>query len=457
MSMESKEHQPVRWRQSVIFRVILLCAVLLMCLLGSVYVITYHYYRQVMHEMQDQIRAMADQVVVQLEEDPELNIEHLERDLEHHFRGAIDIDLNPPATETGPTRIALEINDNGELTKVARHAFIWSDRPVLLTTRVPLAPRTEVFQAFRNMYLLALTSLFVATLILMVYVIARTLRPLGQLSDSCAKISEGQLEDVTIHSQAGEIRALEQTFNNMVASLREKELMESNLRQAQRHSALGNLAAGIAHDIRNPLNAIKLLSSHGEDSVKEGRNGAGSKQFASIRREVARLEEIVSGFLSLAKETELNPQPQEVDALLEECLHLVKKEAEARNVQLVSELRAGGAVLMLDAKQWTRAILNVLINALEASPPSGRVRLFSRVTDRECEIEIRDDGPGMAPEVYERVFDPYYTTKSTGTGLGLSITRGIIEEHGGAISISSEPGGGCQVLITMSMEYAVTL
>ncbi len=456
MNEESNAPRPVRWRQSVIFRVILLCAVLLMCLLGSVYVITYHYYRQVVHEMQDQVREIAERVVVQLEEDPELNVAHLERDLEHQFGGVLDIDLNPPATETGPTRIALEMDDNGELVKVARHAFVWSDRPVLLTTRVPLAPRTEVVQAFRNMYLLALTGLFIIALILMVYVIARTLRPLGKLSDTCAKISEGRLEDVEIHSQAGEIRALEDTFNEMVASLREKELMETNLRQAQRHSALGNLAAGIAHDIRNPLNAIKLLSSHGQDSLKDGGNGAGAKQFSGIQREVARLENIVSGFLSLAKETELSPQPQRVDSLLEECIHLVKKDAETRDVRLVTELRAGDTTLMLDAKQWTRAILNVLINALEASPEGGRVRLFSRVTDIECEIEVRDDGPGMSSEVYERVFDPYYTTKSTGTGLGLSITRGIIEEHGGSISISSEENGGCQVLITMPMEYAVT-
>ena len=96
-------------------------------------------------------------------------------------------------------------------------------------------------------------------------------------------------------------------------------------------------------------------------------------------------------------------------------------------------------------------MLNVLLNALEACPEGGRVRLFSRVTETACQVEIRDDGPGLDREALERVFDPYYTTKPGGTGLGLSITRGVIEEHGGAIEMTSAPGGGCQVLITLPL------
>jgi two-component system sensor histidine kinase FlrB len=107
---------------------------------------------------------------------------------------------------------------------------------------------------------------------------------------------------------------------------------------------------------------------------------------------------------------------------------------------------------MVDPKAMTRAILNVLFNALDACPAGGRVRLFSRVTDRSCEVEVRDDGPGMSKETAERAFEPYFTTKSTGTGLGLSITRGVIEEHGGAIALSSVENQGCQVLITLPLE-----
>jgi two-component system sensor histidine kinase HydH len=255
---------------------------------------------------------------------------------------------------------------------------------------------------------------------------------------------------VRVQRNYGEVLALEQTFNRMVASLREKEVVETNLRQAQRLSALGTLAAGVAHDIRNPLNAIKLLSSHAIDRLnRDGDAAPVARQVQTIRTEVDRLEDIVSRFLSLAKETELRLEEHTVDPLLLECIRLIKQDAEARDVRITTELRAGDTALRLDPKQFRRAVLNVLINALEATPAGGRVRVFSRATDSACEVEVRDDGPGMARDVAEHVFDPYYTTKPTGTGLGLSITRSIIEEHGGAVSLTSAEGQGTQVLIAL--------
>jgi two-component system sensor histidine kinase HydH len=263
------------------------------------------------------------------------------------------------------------------------------------------------------------------------------------------------LQPVEVRRVYNEIRTLEQTFNHMVSSLRDKEVVETNLRQAQRLSALGSLAAGIAHDIRNPLNAIKLLSSHAIDALGNGPDESPAlKQLQTIRNEVDRLDEIVGGFLALAKERELQPEPVRVDAMLEDCLRLVRQDAEARGVRLTSELRAGDTRLLLDPKQCTRAVLNVIINALEACAREGRVRVFSRVTETHCQIEIRDDGPGMSKEVVERAFDPYFTMKPTGTGIGLSITRGIIEEHGGTIELSSSPEHGCHVLISLPLEMA---
>ena len=176
----------------------------------------------------------------------------------------------------------------------------------------------------------------------------------------------------------------------------------------------------------------------------------------TIRSEVDRLEEIVSGFLSLAKEEELKKEVQPLDPILQECLNLVQKDAESRGVRVIGEFRARDLELALDAKKLRRALLNVLINALEVCPPGGRVRLFSRTTDGACEIEIRDDGPGMTPEALEHAFDPYFTTKPTGTGLGLSITRGIIEEHGGTITLTSTIGQGTQALIVLPLNPAPT-
>jgi len=443
--------QRVRWRDSLFVRVMVLCGVLLLCLLGSVAVITRYYFLEVIAEMETRTNHIVDSLFFKFEENPEISYEDLASDM-MGLHEDVDIRINDYTGDIGPARYSRERDAVGQTTAVARVPIRLADRTILMTATVTVQPQTEILRAFKNKYMLALTTGFVLTLAMMVYVIARALRPLTKLSDTCAAIAAGDLRSVSTQGASGEIRALEETFNQMVHSLQEKELVEAKLRQAQRLSALGNLAAGVAHDVRNPLNAIKLLSSHALDALDGEEESRAAKPLRTIRDEVARLEGIVSSFLSLAKESELAPEPYRVDTLLAECVRLFQKDAEGRQVRLDCELRAGDRTLVLDPKQMTRAVLNVLLNALEASPAGGRVRLTSRLTDRTCEIEIRDDGAGLAREALERVFDPYYTTKPGGTGLGLSITRGIIEEHGGMIEIYGAEGQGCQVLITLPFE-----
>jgi len=441
----------VRWRNSLYIRVVLLCAVLLLCLLGSVVTITRFYFEEAVTEVEAQAARIADHVSVVFDQNPDIDLDILEEE-SIRFSEGVDLEFEPYTGSRFGGSITQERDADGRMVRVARMPLPLGERHVLMTLRVPVEPGVEVLRALRNRNMLALLGVFVVTLALMIYFIYRTLRPLKDLSDSCAAISGGDLRPVGTRRAAGEIRALENTFNDMVAALREKELVEAKLRQAQRLSALGNLAAGVAHDVRNPLNAIKLLSSHALDTLDGAASGTAARALQTIRNEVGRLEEIVSSFLSLARESELNAAPCAVDALLEECVRLIQKDAEARRVRLITELRGGDTTLLLDPKQWTRAILNVMLNALEACPPEGRVRLFSRVSGDAFEIEIRDDGPGLAKEEIDRVFEPYYSTKPGGTGLGLSLTRGIIEEHGGRIDLYSVEGQGCQVVISMPLE-----
>lgn len=451
MNDSKRIHASLHWYNSLIVRVIALCAVLLLCLLGSVYVLTGHYYHLVVAEMETEAAVIARKVElwVEIRPDEEVGFESLPEEL-RRLRDSGKLMLDVVSESEEPSPITPFLAEEGYVTTTTQFFELGEGQWMQATAQIILAPQTAIVSAFKNQYLEALSLGFLIALGLMVYLIAKTLRPLRELSESCAEITEGNLRDVAIRGNSGEILALEETFNRMVASLREKETVEANLRQAQRLSAVGNLAAGVAHDVRNPLNAIKLLSSHALDTLEDS-PGAAAKQLQTIRNEVDRLDDIVSGFLSLAREEELRREPSPIDPLLNECAALVKKDAEARGLRFVSELRAGETTLYLDPKQWTRAIINVLINALEACPPQGRVRLFSRVVDETCEVEIRDDGPGMSKEVLERAFDPYFTTKTTGTGLGLSITKGIVEEHGGTIALSSAQGEGCQVLIAMPL------
>lgn len=482
--------KPSRWRawaNSLVTRILFLCGVLLLCLLGSLYVLTRFYFSQVIAEMESTAADIVESVVLDLKEadlaeDPEL-LHRIEEDLRSGMPDELTLDLRrldslaalaaespealhlterqegdritvPAVTDAGPlgAAISFESREGVGIVRIARYPILVGGETLLLTMSVQVTPQTEIVRAFQNRYLRLLTLLFLVTLGLMVYLILRTLQPLGAMSRSFAAISAGDIREVQSGHTYTEIRALEETFNTMVQSLREKETMEANLRQAQRLSALGNLSAGIAHDLRNPLNAIKLLSSQALDTLgRSDASGASTRQVATIRREVDRLEEIVSGFLSLAREHEINPEPSRLDGLLEEAIRLVAKDAEDRAIRLITDLRAGDAESLLDRKQWMRALVNVLLNAMDACPAEGRVRVFSRCTDTHGEVEVRDDGPGIPADVLERVFEPYFTTKATGTGLGLSITRGIIEEHGGTIAISSAGGHGTQVVITVPL------
>ena len=444
----------VRWYNSLMVRVIALCAVLVLCLLGSVYILTAHLFVEMIRELENQTLDMANDAEVYFDEHPDeqVDLERIKDDLSKQHEdvvvGLTKLDRNVEQVSKVESRFT---EDGSVVTRchIAREGM----DPIQLTVQFRIYPQTAILHAFKNRYLVALTTVFLVTLGLMIYFIVKSLRPLSDLSESCARISEGKLHEVEVRKNYGEILGLEQTFNHMVRSLREKEVVEANLRQAQRLSALGTLAAGIAHDVRNPLNAIKLLSSHALDTLNESEEtSSAAGQLRTIRKEVDRLDEIVSGFLALAKERQLQPEPISIDPLLAGCLHLVQQDAEARGIRLSSDLRAGDTKLLLDPKQCTRAVLNVLINALEATPAGGRVRLFSRIVEDACQIEVRDDGPGLTKEIAERAFDPYFTTKPTGTGIGLSITRGIIEEHGGTIELSCTVGAGCHVLITFPLQ-----
>jgi len=443
---------PVKWRHSMYFRVLVLCCVLVLCLFAAIFSIVRYTVREASRELETRSIQIAEELYRIVEENPSMEHEIVENIL-MQGREDTSIEIVPYLGDRPEQRYYAEYGQDGTIRRVISIPLDKLD--VLMTVHYNTMASTEILQAFKHRYIIMVAFVFIITLWVMVYYIHKILRPLMDLSDACAAVTEGNLATVHIASSSGEVRLLERKFNDMVVSLREKEDMEVKLRQAQRLSALGNLAAGVAHDVRNPLNAIKLLSSHAIDSLPGGEGAPSWKPLMTIRNEVDRLEDIVSGFLSLAKERELAPVPNSVDGLLAECVRLFQKDAEGRGVQLISELHAGDTMLLLDGKQWTRAVLNVLLNALEACAAGGHVRVSSHVIGGTCHINIEDDGPGLPKAVAEQVFDPYYTTKPGGTGLGLSITRGIVEEHGGAIELKSALGQGCRVLITVPLEQKI--
>ena len=249
--------------------------------------------------------------------------------------------------------------------------------------------------------------------------------------------------------------------------LAERQRLEAAVAHEQRLSALGNLAAGVAHEIRNPLNAISIGLQRLRMEFAPAVPDTG-KEYTRLARiieaEVARLNAIVEQFLTLARPLRLTLADEPLAPVLTEVLTLLSSQAAAQGVRLVEDGRLADARVRLDRRQLIHALMNILLNSLQAMPKGGTLRVRAEVVaisaDGEdagaiARISIADSGPGIAPENMDRLFEPYFTTKENGTGLGLALTRRIILEHDGSIRAETVPDGGARFIIDLPIVSAV--
>ncbi len=228
-----------------------------------------------------------------------------------------------------------------------------------------------------------------------------------------------------------------------------RELRESGeqLRRAERLSALGEIAAGLAHEIRNPLAGMKGALEIVGSRVKPGTPEA---EFSAIAaREAQRLEGLVQEFLDYARPRPPHPRPDELPQVLRRVAGLLGPEAERAGVVLAIDADTAPSGPPVDPEQIQQVVVNIVLNAIQASPKGGRVRVRSRAEAGRAVVEVTDQGPGMSPEAQARAFEPFFTTTERGSGLGLAISQRIVAAHGGTISFGDVPGGGTKVEIVL--------
>lgn len=233
---------------------------------------------------------------------------------------------------------------------------------------------------------------------------------------------------------------------------RRYERLQKRAREAERLAELGTLTGGLAHELKNPLSTIQLnLQLLGEDVMPE--NPSYSRLISrlnTVQKETARLRDTLDDFLRYAGRMELVRKPVELNAMLEELLDFYAPQAQLQRVALRLRRSDGELVAAVDERLLKQAVLNLMINALQAMPESGgEIILSARREDDRAVINVIDTGRGMDEATVSRIFDAYYSTKRTGTGLGLAIAHRIIREHGGTISVTSEPGKGSDFRITL--------
>jgi signal transduction histidine kinase len=242
-----------------------------------------------------------------------------------------------------------------------------------------------------------------------------------------------------------------ETLLDEVARLRE-ELHEKNreLQRRERLAALGEMAAGVAHEIRNPLGGIGLYSSLLERDLVD--RPAEREIARRISAGVQNLENIVRGVLSFAGDAAPRFAHVRLGDVLDGALLQTAPQASALDLEIDVDRRLAGVELWCDAGQVERALLNLLFNALDAAGSEGRVwvHLGDRLEpDGLVPIVVEDDGPGIAPDCLQRVFNPFFTTKDHGTGLGLAIVHRIAEAHGGCVRAGTRVGGGARFVLSL--------
>ncbi|MBW1980550.1 MAG: PAS domain-containing protein [Deltaproteobacteria bacterium] len=227
----------------------------------------------------------------------------------------------------------------------------------------------------------------------------------------------------------------------ILRDLGEVKRLQAEIRRQEKLAALGNLAAGVAHEIRNPLSSIKGLAGYFGDKFDEGSE---DREAAAVMvREVDRLNRVISELLEFARPSELRLREMNVNEVLQHSVRLIQEDARASGVKLEVALADDLPSVFIDPDRFSQAILNLCLNGIQAMTEGGILSISSMLTrNRRVAVEIADTGPGIRTEELSKVFDPYFTTKTKGTGLGLAIVHKIVEAHGGNIKVKSEVGKG---------------
>jgi len=333
------------------------------------------------------------------------------------------------------------------------------DRPLLAILLVGNSRRqyVELKRSIRNSSLLVGGAGIVLAILLSSWAAARVTRPMEQLAAAAQDVAGGNWDTRVDVPGDDEIAQLANSFNRMTAELLTQK---ERLVQAERVAAWRELARRLAHELKNPLFPLQLTV----ENLLRAREQS-PEQFDEVFRESARtllgeisnLKTIVGRFSEFSRMPQPHLQAVEVNELLRGVAQLFQAQLQAPGraaIVCTLELEENMPLISADPELLHRAISNLVLNAMDAMPSGGTLTLRSRSRDGRAIMEVADTGSGLTPEECARIFTPYYTSKQHGTGLGLAIVQSVISDHGGTISVQSEPGRGTTFVIELQANAA---
>ena len=308
-----------------------------------------------------------------------------------------------------------------------------------------------------NLYrrLFATVLVFLVGIVLTVYLARRYTRPIHRLAAGVQKVSAGDLSVVLPVEDRDEIGELAENFNEMVQKLRERETLEKRLYEAEHLSKVGQLASGIAHEIRNPLNYISLAIDHLKAEIAAECSPAKFEEMEEvankIKEEVRRANYMVMNFMNYGRPLKLRCSSFSYEELIRRSLPLLEDKLREQKISVETALEPGLPPLCADQELLRNALFNFVLNGAQAMTDGGTVTLGAGYDDeaQEFHLTFADHGSGIREEDLPRIFQPYFTTKEAGVGLGLAITERIVRQHGGEIRVESTVGSGTTFTVTL--------
>jgi signal transduction histidine kinase len=337
-----------------------------------------------------------------------------------------------------------------------RPGFSWAGEPwmaahrrvgepaLVLTLAAPTAPVSLPFADAARRGLWALLLVSGCGFLLALVLTGRITIPLERLADAADSVARGELDRRVEEHGPNEIRRLGAAFNTMTRSL---QGTLRRLSQQEAAAAVGSFAASLAHEVRNPLTAVRL-------DLERAREGVSGDDHAAMLldralQQIDRLDATVSGSLRIARSGNVPMTPVDIREPISAAVAAAMPEFAARGARLDQSLPPDALMVHGNGAALEQLLLNLLLNAAAALPARGSAAVEARAVDDAVEVTVRDDGRGIALDELDRVFDPFYTTREDGTGLGLTIVRRIADAHGAELRIESQPGLGTTVQLSM--------
>jgi PAS domain S-box-containing protein len=232
--------------------------------------------------------------------------------------------------------------------------------------------------------------------------------------------------------------------------------MQKVMMQQEKLASIGRLSAGVAHEINNPLTTILTTAMLIQEDLQTG--DPIYQELETIASEALRCRRIVTSLLDFARQKKPRKEISDPNKIVEETVVLINKQAAFKDIELEKNLAPDIPPLELDKGQIQQALINLALNAIEAVGNEGRINFATHYLpeNRLIEIAVSDDGPGIPPDIIDRIIDPFFTTKETGNGLGLAITHGIVEQHGGNLDVISAPGHGTCFFIRLPINHGAS-